>query len=392
MSHQPLQAITFPLAPLQRTMLSDSLENPATTHHVEQVKIEFSRDFNAAVIASAWQETVAATAALQIGFRVENEIAIGMEPVATPGALSLEMEEPTSFAEWLELDRRRSLLNPGVVPWRAVYWPRSHRWVWTFHHALLDGRSIARILQGFLARLAGTPAIPLTFTHWQSPTAAEIAAAGHFFQSKSVNPSNTLIANFSHGSASRCLGAKMLGKLERRAAKENVTAATAITWAWGQAMATATNAAAVLIEQVRAGLPPPNSAGFTMHTLPLFVSRCENDPAGNWDSIRALRTNILTMRDFEAVSAADFPSGIFPDLRHPAVSVIMVERGTLAWQIGAGEPSNPATSVTLHESSEQSQLACAFMRPDFALQVEGSTANALLEIWSAKIEALLMDP
>ncbi len=338
---------------------------------------------------AAWTRTVAETAALQTAFVDESGIPIGMQLTSSGIALTTGLPAPGSLAEWLEADRRLPLLAPHTVPWRAVYWAGSRRFVWTFHHALLDGRSIARVLRGFLARLAGATADPLGLAHWQQPESAEIAAASRFFQSMEAPQGEIFAAAATPGAAIRRLGADFLTRLEMCAAEQNVTAATAVTWAWGQAMTAVTETPTVLVEQVRAGSPQPGTAGFTMHTLPVGITRCGDDPQENWAAIRDLRATLLAMREFETVSPDDFPDGGFPDLGHPAVSVVMVERGTLRWQIGAGGPAGPAASVALHESPGQSQLAAAYLQPDFQLHVEGPAKRALLAGWAAAICGLV---
>jgi hypothetical protein len=156
--------IPHPLAPLQRVMLRDSLASPGAGCHVEQVEIRFSGQVDAARVASAWRETVARTEVLELAFRIDGGIPGGWES-ATPAELSkCDGPLPDSWDGWLQTDRHQPLLFPGTVPWRVMFWPGDMRLVWTFHHALLDGRSIARILHGFLKRVAGGAAEPLAAT------------------------------------------------------------------------------------------------------------------------------------------------------------------------------------------------------------------------------------
>ena len=49
------------LAPLQRVMLWDSHATAGAGHHVEQVEIILSREFNDGQVKAAWDETVART-------------------------------------------------------------------------------------------------------------------------------------------------------------------------------------------------------------------------------------------------------------------------------------------------------------------------------------------
>ena len=133
-------ASSYCLAPLQRLMLQDSLAAKGAGLHVEQVEIIFSREIPGEHVISAWQETVSRTEALRITFvNGASEMAF-IKPADFP---KVEAEIPESWQDWLETDRALPLLTPDDVPWRAVYWPLAGRFIWTFHHALLDGRSIA---------------------------------------------------------------------------------------------------------------------------------------------------------------------------------------------------------------------------------------------------------
>ncbi|RYD26962.1 MAG: hypothetical protein EOP87_21925, partial [Verrucomicrobiaceae bacterium] len=138
------------LAPLQRLMLQDSLERPVGDSHVEQVEIRFSPGVDPRHVISAWQESVRLTMALRISFLMEDGVPCGWEEVPAPSLSIADDPLPGAGECWLEADRHRPLLLPHQVPWRAVFWPAQGRFVWTFHHALLDGRSFTRILGAFL--------------------------------------------------------------------------------------------------------------------------------------------------------------------------------------------------------------------------------------------------
>ena len=168
------------------------------------------------------------------------------------------------------------------------------------------------------------------------------------------------------------LGGNAAAALTGQAAAIRVSAATVVTWAWGQALADFLDTDAVLVEQVRAGPPQPASAGFTMHVLPLMIRR---GPAAGLPDFRA---ELLAMRGYEPVSPDDFPPGVYPDSAD--APVIMVEHETLAHAL-RGHPL--LKSVTLHERPAGFPSATAFLRPDLALKVEGPHRHALLARWSA---------
>ncbi|GAA5129031.1 hypothetical protein JIN84_02770 [Luteolibacter yonseiensis] len=362
--------IPHSLAPLQRVMLRDSLLAPHAGCHVEQVEIRFSRSLAGGRIISAWKETVGETEALRLAFLVEDEAAGGWEFV-TPGDIHQSHgPAPACWDDWLENDRHRPLLFPHAVPWRAAFWPEEMRFVWTFHHALLDGRSIARILHGFLKRVAGEAAGPLALAKWPPPTAEMRSLGDTMFRRVFADmeaPSSAPEEDFPNDTpAVRRLGDDILRKLESRAAAGGVTPATLLIESWGKALARRSGAASVVVEQVRSGPPQPGTAGFTMNLLPLRLGQGD------------VGDQLADLRRIESLGAEDLPPGVFPDVNGPWSSVIMVERGTLAHQVGAREF---VESIILHEHKGESLSATAHLLPDLRLEVEGPGRHELLERW-----------
>ncbi|MEO5914632.1 MAG: hypothetical protein ABIS50_10395 [Luteolibacter sp.] len=369
------------LAPLQEVMLRDSFHAPREGYHVEQVEIVLARDFPPARITAAWEETVTVSEALRTTFDFKNGIPTGFHTALVFPAMEVSAELPASWEDWRESDRCRPLLFPEVVPWRIVYWPHKRKLVWTFHHVLLDGRSITRILRGFLARLAGNSAEALPLSRWQAPSAESVAiAAGIFHESARLLG----VADFKirdHPScprpAVRRLGNEFAKSLHARATEIETTAATLVIWAWGQAMAEFSGADAVLIEQVRAGAPQPGTAGFTMNLLPLVVRR------SGIEALPDFHRDLLALRRIESVSFNDFAADIYPDVDAPGTSMIMVEHGTLQHAVGESELTE---SIVLHERKGESLMATAHLLPDLRLEVEGPKRHDLLAAWIEQLE------
>lgn len=363
-----------PLAPLQRVMLGDSLAAPAAGYHAEQVEIRFSQVVDGAGVVSAWNETVEQTEALRIAFIIDGDYSNSWESV-TPAELHPCGEPmPDSWDAWLEADRHRPLLFPHAVPWRAVFRPEEMRFVWTFHHALLDGRSIARVTQEFLKRVHGGVGEPLVVSKWQSPT-AEMKSLGdamfrRVFASMEAVTSAPPVEIPSDPPAIRFLGNGFLETLESLAAAKRVTPATLLIEAWGKTLLQRSGAESILVEQLRSGAPQPGTAGFTMNLLPLRLGK------GN------VREQLIALRQIESLGMEDFSPGVFPDISGPWSSVIMIERATFAGQVDAPDI---VESITLHERKGRSLAATAHLHPDLRLQVEGPCRHELLDGW---IEAL----
>ncbi len=369
------------LAPLQRVMLRDSLAEPAAGHHVEQVEILFARGPVRKRVAAAWEETVARTAALRVAFATANGNAVGRELVTPQSFLNLRESLPLSWESWREADRRRPLLAPHEVPWRAVWWPEAGRFIWTFHHALLDGRSLARVLVHFFERLGGGNPDALAIAVWTAPTAEALALAEQIFREGAADP---LEMNFPAEAATPAV--RLMGKifpqhLESMAVAMEVTAATILIWAWGQALMEISATDVVIVEQLRAGAPQPGTAGFTMNTLPVLIRGASGEVAR---SLREFRARLLALRAIESVSLADFTPGIFPKMDAPSSSVIMVERGTLHHLAGR----KFVESLVLHEAKSKTLMATAHVLPELRLEVEGPGRHALLHGWIRVLERL----
>ncbi len=370
------------LAPLQRLMLWDSLADDGAGHHVEQVELVLVPGLTGERVAAAWAATVARTAALRTAFLTTNGQPTGLESVEPMEFLDETQPVPPSWESWLESDRRRALLAPHEVPWRAVYWHAARRFIWTFHHALLDGRSIARVLRGFMARLDGGDAEDLAISQWRGPSPAMVAVADRMFREMTVIPEPVPVTTPAEpdGPAATYPGRDFALGLDSLAATHEVTTATILTWAWGQALAEASGTSAVLVEQLRAGAPQPGTAGFTMNTLPVVIHHASDGEAA--PGLLELQERLRTLREIESVSADDFPSGVFPNMDQPGSSVIMVERATLRHAVGGDQ----VESLVLHEARGETLMATAYLLPDLRLEVEGPGRHRLLERWVGVLE------
>ena len=368
----------LPLAPLQEIMLRDSISVPAGGYHVEQVEIVLKQDLAKSRVAEAWADTVAATEALRTSFGFSNEAHLVRHAAANfPG---LEIHSASACIEtWLDSDRYRPILIPDLVPWRMVFWPAQRRLIWTFHHALLDGRSITRVLEAFLSCISGQAAPLLPLSRWQAPSSESIALATAMFCGI---PAALATVEFPidpspPGQATRSLGANSLTCLEAQAKRRDASAAALVTWAWGQAISGFLGVDTVLVEQVRAGAPQPNTAGFTMNVLPLVIQRSDAE------LLPAFQNQLRALRQVESVSSGDFRAGVFPDVNASGVSTIMIEHSTLAHAVGHEEM---VESIKLHERRADALMATAHLLPDFHLEVEGPHRHELLQRWIASLE------
>lgn len=375
------------LAPLQIIMLRDSLTNVETDMHVEQLEIEFTGDVSPAEVAAAWSHNVTQIAVLKMAFVFELEKVVGWREVSSPAMIQTVSKTDESYREWLKRDRNTLLFESGIVPWRVNFLPHERRWVWTFHHALVDGRSITRILISFLDLLFHR-SVPERFTlsRLHTPSDLELKRAhvilNHEF-SKIVSP-RLPVFSVSSGKTTCCLGEQAAQNLGNFADSLGVTASSILTWAWGQAVMRVSGGDVAIIEQIRCGAPQPGTAGFKMNTVPLVIRRVSEAPI--YSQLREFRKQLLESRPLEIIPPEGLPETVLEMTSHPWASVLMIEHTTLAHQ---AERFPQVKSITLHETPGQCLTAAVWQFPNLRLEVEGLENSTLADLWAEEIASLM---
>ncbi|HEY0015717.1 MAG TPA: amino acid adenylation domain-containing protein, partial [Longimicrobium sp.] len=164
---EPLEA--YPLTPLQHGMLFQHLLAPASGVNVEQVVCRLDEPVDAERMERAWRTVAGRHAILRTRFRWTGVAEPVQEVAATAavhlhrrdlGALAPAEREP-ALERWIAEDRVRGF-DLGVAPPMRLALFRmaddAHVLVWTFHHVLLDVRSITRVLREALAAYDGVDA------------------------------------------------------------------------------------------------------------------------------------------------------------------------------------------------------------------------------------------
>lgn len=389
----PLTILATP--PVATAMLMASLKGDHG-HGFQQVVVTLSPGLPRDSVAAAWAQTVEKTAVMRRGFLFRDGVPCGMVPLEVEQALRIEPTPKQDSQKWLEADRDTPLPLDGGLPWRAVFWPESHEFVWTFHHALLDGRSIATILKSFQDGLVGRTPDDLDLKEWHEPDEDMIARAGEMYRASFSQVDDCRLefpddCGTGPSSVNVRLGKKIAKDLESVAESMDVTAATLLTWSWGQAVARAAGVSATAVGQVRSGEPQPGRVGFSMNTLPLVIQRA--DEGALKPVLQSFRDELLALRSIERVSPHDLPASIFDESGGPwPGGIVMVERGGLEHQVGL---AGPFESIRMLESSGEALLATARLHPELELEVEvdgrslGShAAQCLLDLWAAMVASL----
>ncbi|MBW3569847.1 MAG: amino acid adenylation domain-containing protein, partial [Gemmatimonadetes bacterium] len=141
-----------PLSAMQQGMLFNSLLEPGSGAEVEQFIIHLHHPVQADALCAAWRRVTARHEILRTAFRWEGVAAA--EQVVWPRVKlewqALDWPGDEGYAAWLRADRLRGFaLDAAPLQRLALFRRAADRWtlVWTFHHALLDGRAMVLVLR-----------------------------------------------------------------------------------------------------------------------------------------------------------------------------------------------------------------------------------------------------
>ena len=141
------------LAPLQEGMLFHTLYGPESGVYVEQRWCVILGDLNIKVFQDAWNQAILRHTALRAEFHwqeTEKPVQVIYDEV-TPEWI---LESDVSFEQYIETDRQRGFKLDRVPLMRFALFPMEngqHRFLWTFHHILLDGWSSGLLIREVLS-------------------------------------------------------------------------------------------------------------------------------------------------------------------------------------------------------------------------------------------------
>ena len=152
--------------PLQAGMLFNALANPASGVDIQQVAITLEEALDVERFTKAWQDLILNHAILRTSF--------AWEGLSTPAcvvhddtAMPIEQHDWSNLDQAMQEKAKAALMRAERVKGFAMDGPSLMRltiareaddrwWVlWTFHHAILDGRSFPLVLERLLALYDG---------------------------------------------------------------------------------------------------------------------------------------------------------------------------------------------------------------------------------------------
>ena len=154
---------SYPLSPMQQGMLFHSLYAGQSGVNIEQVVLTLHESLNVLAFMLAWQRAVDRHAIMRSSFRWEG-LDEPLQAVHSVAALDwcredwrglTEIEQGERLEIYLAEDRARGFnLSERTLNRMALFrtQDRCYKFVWTFHHAIIDGRSLVIILKEVFAR------------------------------------------------------------------------------------------------------------------------------------------------------------------------------------------------------------------------------------------------
>ncbi|MEY4579587.1 MAG: hypothetical protein RL701_4290 [Pseudomonadota bacterium] len=321
----------YPLSPLQQGMLFHSLyagTQRADSVYVSQLKLDVA-GLDPERFVRAWQGAVARHEILRTAF-VELEPGAGfVQLVHRHAVLPVRIEEQLSALALAQVEREErsvtfELSRPPLLRLAVLRLSeRSHRLLLTHHHVLLDGWSLARLLEEVLRSYAGEPVAtrPGSYGRYIAWLATRDALADERFwrrhlaalsepcllvgalaQTVDVSASAEPIAVLSEWSVEQTAALQQLAKRER------VTVNTLIQAAWAIVLQRYTQRDAVAFGVTVAGRPAEladaeTAIGLFINTIPVVLEVSPELEVGAW--LREVQSANVAVREHEHAALAD---------------------------------------------------------------------------------------
>ncbi|MEM9174218.1 MAG: amino acid adenylation domain-containing protein [Myxococcota bacterium] len=334
----------YPLIPTQQGMLFHDLMHPKSGVYVVQVAFTVHGPLDDAAFREAWTQLQQRHAVLRTAFAWEG-LARPMQVVGRAAPIPIESldwrersrdDADAAFEAWMAEDLERGF-DPSRAPlMRLAVFRRADeetRIVWTYHHLLLDGWSLPRLLGEWVAlyrAATGGEAPPLgdapryrEFVDWLEKQDAEASRRFWSDALADCTPTHLLgsrrdVTDARQARVVRVLDPSAADRIRRFARAERVTVGTVLQAAYGLVLGRHCEQDDVLLGLARSGRPPAleridERVGLFLNLLPTRVRRDDDASVGDW--LRGLQARFVEQQRFEYASLRDVhtASGVAPD-------------------------------------------------------------------------------
>lgn len=353
----------IPLTPTQLGMLYESTLSEKPWVNLEQVVCHLDDEaIDPAAMLAAWQRVTDQHAALRMALEWASRpqpvqvVYENVSPDLTITDWSAQSAERHNAAlrDWLATDRLSGAELQMAPSWRVNWFilgPRRSVLVWTVHHVLLDGRSMATVLEQMFEhyaalQTAALPAIaadgPSFADHCRAVAALDPTESEAHFQKLlagfdapnviSLAPAPQAVAMPRNQVVEHAVSQPITARLDARAKSAGVTVATLVLAAWGIVLARCSGRDDAVFGVTRSGrnLLPGSQAmvGCLINTLPV---RLRLSPGTSVDAmLKTLRRDQIALRPHEHASLADVMQwSDLPDRATLFGSLVMYERWSM---------------------------------------------------------------
>jgi len=395
---------SLPLTPLQQGMLAHALQSPNSGCDIEQMVCTLPENVDAARLRTAWERAVSRHESLRVRFdwSAAEPRQFVAETIELPWyEMAITAEE---FPAFLHTDRFTAFDLRAAPLMRFTLLrlaENDFRLVWTFHHLILDGRSIVTLLNEVFTDYDSGSAVPAEYSsivYRPSPIADST-----FWKSQLRGihgPSPVIIENLgtltphpAQDEADHFLSTETTAALRTLAESQNVTLNTMIQAAWALLISRYTGEESVIFGATRAcrhGITPA-ATGLLINTLPV-AAHCNGAlPA----LLQSLRKAWLDMRPHELAPLAEIRRAAgLPADQPPFNHLVVFEHEDFTGTLHRLLPSSKHRRFDLRERTtvpltlqayggERLRLHCAFdttnFDPAFIRRMLGHVAHLLAQ-------------
>jgi hypothetical protein len=305
---------------MQEGMIFHSLACPGTGVEVEQILCTSSEPLDLGALNEAWRRVRERYPVLRTGFRWE-DVPAPCQEVLPEAPLEIDVVNvPQSDDDWLAADRLRDF-NLAEPPLRLQVAKSMFAWrmLWSFHHAILDGRSFPVVLREVFDRYSalrdGRDWRPEGAVHPFESFVHHVTSRDHersrgFWERAFADfsaPDHPLVPRARRGNSGdfgaveRWLDAETAGALQRWLTATGLSLNLALQAAWTVTVANRTRSADVVFGATRACRHTPvagadRMVGLLINTVPV---RSTADPGDLARLLEGLRSGWTALRDHE---------------------------------------------------------------------------------------------
>ncbi|MEZ5750785.1 MAG: amino acid adenylation domain-containing protein [Paracoccaceae bacterium] len=390
----------FALTPLQMGMVFESTLANRPWANLEQVVVHLDDEvIDPADLKRAWQLVSDRHDALRLSILWRDRLS-PMQIVRPQITVDLATEDwsdrdPARFGDdldaFLRADREQGVDLEKAPSWRVrlLHLARNRAvMVWTIHHALIDGRSFALVLDEVFtalrdpARLPPRPAVGFA-DYCRDLSLLDTVEAKEFFRAHlaGFDEPNALSQTLDgqpprsarKALLSRTLPARQSDALRGIADSAGSTLANLMLASWGAVVSRVTGRKDAVIGMTRSGrhVTPglDRTVGCLINTLPLRVAHEGSTPLA--DLLSAVRAATRAMHPFEHAALTDVRHWCGIPGNVPLFeSMVMFERQSLTQTMRALAPEWRTRRVELHEEGAQPLTLAVYGDTEIALHLE----------------------